>query len=327
MAAMPFARLKRCLEVAVLYSSQQADVNVALTTISLLWNAADMFGKAGARAAAARPTSAGVAVAAAAAEDESDTEVEAAVVALPAAENGEGEDSGSEDEAASSSGKSRGLLAELSPVQTEDLLQMIFLALQVGVSAGLGGTLAYCVLHVVMSGRAAMCSALRPAWAGLRAACSLQAAHNSHLATCRNLPSSLQAVSQDVRPEVRNSGVRTLFAVVVNQGPRLSRTLWEQCLWEMLFPLLNHAYLMSATASRDEVRQGCVLVWLLAPQLCKQAPSWVLMACTNVAPRAAIAGHLTLRARQVAHPLPGTPLPLPRRSRWCWGSHAARRSA
>jgi hypothetical protein len=56
-----------------------------------------------------------------------------------------------------------------------------------------------------------------------------------------------------VRPEVRNSGVRTLFAVVVNQGPRLSRALWEQCLWEMLFPLLRHAYLMSATASRDEV--------------------------------------------------------------------------
>lgn len=56
-----------------------------------------------------------------------------------------------------------------------------------------------------------------------------------------------------MRPEVRNSGVRTLFAVVVNQGPRLSRALWEQCLWEMLFPLLRHAYLMSATASKDEV--------------------------------------------------------------------------
>ena len=66
-------------------------------------------------------------------------------------------------------------------------------------------------------------------------------------------PDWIQVVSQDVRPEVRNSGVRTLFAVVVNQGPRLSHALWEQCLWEMLFPLLNHAYLMSATASRDEV--------------------------------------------------------------------------
>jgi hypothetical protein len=62
-----------------------------------------------------------------------------------------------------------------------------------------------------------------------------------------------QGLSQDTRPEVRNSGVRTLFAVVVHQGPRLSRALWEQCLWEMLFPLLRHAYLMSATASRDEV--------------------------------------------------------------------------
>lgn len=69
-------------------------------------------------------------------------------------------------------------------------------------------------------------------------------------------PCTAQAVSQDARPEIRNSGVRTLFAVVVNQGPRLSRALWEQCLWEMLFPLLRHAYLMSATASRDEVCVG-----------------------------------------------------------------------
>lgn len=71
---------------------------------------------------------------------------------------------------------------------------------------------------------------------------------------CCSASPALQGVSQDTRPEVRNSGVRTLFAVVVNQGPRLSRALWEQCLWEMLFPLLNHAFLMSATASRDEVR-------------------------------------------------------------------------
>lgn len=123
-----------------MYSSQQADVNVALTTISLLWNAADMFGKAGARAAAARPASASVAAAAAAAaDDESDTEVEAAVVALPAAENGADEGSGSEDEAVSPSGKSRGLVAQLTPVQTEDLLQMIFLALQVRLDFGLVG--------------------------------------------------------------------------------------------------------------------------------------------------------------------------------------------
>ena len=95
MAPMPFARLKRCLEVALLYGSQQADVNVSLTTISLLWNAADLFGKAtapGARPGSARPGSAG-APAVAAADDESDTEVEAAVAGLLPA-GGEGEESG-----------------------------------------------------------------------------------------------------------------------------------------------------------------------------------------------------------------------------------------
>ena len=74
-------------------------------------------------------------------------------------------------------------------------------------------------------------------------------------------------MSQDTRPEVRNSGVRTLFAVVVNQGPRLSRALWEQCLWEMLFPLLRHAYLMSATASRDEVGRHRQRGWASAVAL------------------------------------------------------------
>ena len=111
MAAMPFARLKRCLEVAVLYSSQQGDVNVSLTTISLLWNAADLFGKAS--AAPPRPGSASKhAPAAAAADDESDTEVEADVVAVPQlVGGGGGEELESEDEGASPSGKPRGQLA------------------------------------------------------------------------------------------------------------------------------------------------------------------------------------------------------------------------
>lgn len=193
MTAMPFARLKRCLEVAVLFSSQQVDVNVSLTTISLLWNAADLFGRVAPSGSVARLNSirsaaavaAAAAAAAAGADEESDTEVEAAVsLPLPAEESEE------EEGTASPTSKRGQLAAILSSAQSEELLQMIFLALQV--------------------------------------------------------------VSQDARPEVRNSGVRTLFAVVVNQGPRLSRALWEQCLWEMLFPLLRHAYLMSATASRDE---------------------------------------------------------------------------
>lgn len=119
MTAMPFARLKRCLEVAVLYSSQQVDMNVSLTTISLLWNAADLFGKATA-AAPSRPGSAGPTRAAA--DEDSDTEVEAAVALPPPAE----------EEAASPGGTKRGqLAAALTAAQSEELLQMIFLALQV----------------------------------------------------------------------------------------------------------------------------------------------------------------------------------------------------
>ena len=144
MALMPFARLKRCLEVAVLYGSQQADVNVSLTTISLLWNAADLFGKAtaaGARPGSAGPGSTGAPALATAADvdssDESDTEVEAAVaMLLPVV--GEGEE-GSDDEgeeAVTPSGKRSQLAASLSPAQTEELLQMIFLALQ---ARGLNG--------------------------------------------------------------------------------------------------------------------------------------------------------------------------------------------
>ena len=142
MAPMPFARLKRCLEVALLYGSQQADVNVSLTTISLLWNAADLFGKApagGARPGSARPASAGAPAMAAAADDddESDTEVEAAVAGLTPAVGQGGEES-EEDEAATPSGKRSQLAASLSPAQTEELLQMIFLALQVRTAGAQG---------------------------------------------------------------------------------------------------------------------------------------------------------------------------------------------
>ena len=90
--------------------------------------------------------------------------------------------------------------------------------------------------------------------AGCAAGCANNSSPKSHTAL-QFSTTLLQALSQDERPEVRNSGVRTLFALVVNQGPCLSWALWEQCLWEMLFPLLRHAYLMSATASKAEVRK------------------------------------------------------------------------
>lgn len=140
--------------------------------------------------------------------------------------------------------------------------------------------------------------------------CAFRSFAHSQL-PCTTASPALQGVSQDTRPEVRNSGVRTLFAVVVNQGPRLSRALWEQCLWEMLFPLLNHAYLMSATASRDEVRTGmdCWAEEGLQPSLpdnshfCKAACTPAFWVC----------------------PLEDGNYPSRRLSRWCWASPVARR--
>ena len=64
----------------------------------------------------------------------------------------------------------------------------------------------------------------------------------------------LQGLSMDVRPEVRNSAARTLFAVVAGQGGRMRAPAWEECLWQMLFPLLRSVHHLAATSSKEEVR-------------------------------------------------------------------------
>lgn len=58
----------------------------------------------------------------------------------------------------------------------------------------------------------------------------------------------------DARPEVRNSGVRTLFSVVVSQGGRLSPEQWRHVWWTMCFPLLRTVHHTSTTSNREEVR-------------------------------------------------------------------------
>lgn len=63
----------------------------------------------------------------------------------------------------------------------------------------------------------------------------------------------VQRLSTDGRPEVRNSGVRTLYSVVVSHGAHLSREQWQHCWWSMLFPLLRTVHHMSTTSSREEV--------------------------------------------------------------------------
>lgn len=47
--------------------------------------------------------------------------------------------------------------------------------------------------------------------------------------------------------------MRTLFAVVASQGTRFSHSVWEECLWQMLFPLLRSVHHTAATSSREEV--------------------------------------------------------------------------
>ena len=168
MAAMPLARLRRCLEVAALYGSQQEDLNVSLTTISLLWNAADLFSRGSSKVVV----------------------VEEKIKAPEVLEKEDVLQEGGDDFIPSSNANGKMLQAQLTAAQTEDLLRLVFAA--------------------------------------------------------------LYALSRDERPEVRNSGVRTIFAAVVGQGPRLTKALWKETLWDMLFPLLSHAFLKSATSSKEE---------------------------------------------------------------------------
>lgn len=83
----------------------------------------------------------------------------------------------------------------------------------------------------------------------------------------------VQHLSTDGRPEVRNSGVRTLFSVVVSHGAHLSREQWQHCWWSMLFPLLRTVHHMSTTSSREEVSApaaeptSCTPTWPLGIDL------------------------------------------------------------
>ncbi|RLN22029.1 hypothetical protein C2845_PM07G24560 [Panicum miliaceum] len=64
--------------------------------------------------------------------------------------------------------------------------------------------------------------------------------------------SVLQKLSSDDRPEVRNSAVRTLFQTLSTHGQKLSKSMWEDCLWLYVFPMLEHVSHLASTSSRDE---------------------------------------------------------------------------
>jgi ABC-type amino acid transport system permease subunit len=61
--------------------------------------------------------------------------------------------------------------------------------------------------------------------------------------------SVLQKLGADDRPEVRNSAVRTLFQTLSTHGQKLSKTMWEDCLWIYVFPMLERvSHLVSSLA-------------------------------------------------------------------------------
>ncbi|KAK6911442.1 Mon2/Sec7/BIG1-like, dimerization and cyclophilin-binding domain [Dillenia turbinata] len=64
--------------------------------------------------------------------------------------------------------------------------------------------------------------------------------------------SLLQKLGADERPEVRNSAIRTLFQTLGSHGQKLSKSMWEDCLWNYVFPALESASHMAATSSKDE---------------------------------------------------------------------------
>ncbi|KAH9688326.1 ARM repeat superfamily protein [Citrus sinensis] len=64
--------------------------------------------------------------------------------------------------------------------------------------------------------------------------------------------SLLKKLGADERPEVRNSAIRTLFQTLGSHGQKLSESMWEDCLWNYVFPMLDCASHMAATSSKDE---------------------------------------------------------------------------
>ncbi|CAH8299817.1 unnamed protein product [Eruca vesicaria subsp. sativa] len=64
--------------------------------------------------------------------------------------------------------------------------------------------------------------------------------------------SLIQKLVDDERPEVRNSAVRTFFQILGSHGNKLSKNMWEDCLWNYIFPMLDGASHKAATSSKDE---------------------------------------------------------------------------
>lgn len=62
----------------------------------------------------------------------------------------------------------------------------------------------------------------------------------------------LSKVCVDARPEVRNGAIQTLFRTIMMNGNVLGSHLWQACIWEVLFPLLDAIKSASKAAAMSE---------------------------------------------------------------------------
>ncbi|XP_074581344.1 uncharacterized protein LOC141837874 isoform X2 [Curcuma longa] len=62
----------------------------------------------------------------------------------------------------------------------------------------------------------------------------------------------LRNLAADERPEVRNSAIRTLFQTLGSHGQKISRHMWEECLLNFVFPILDRVSHLASSSSREE---------------------------------------------------------------------------
>ncbi len=212
LAVMPYTHMLAAIHVAAMFGAQQGDLNVSLTTISLLWNTADALGKAvevdGGKGALARGGGSG---------------------GGGGGQSGEGEGEGS-------GVKGEGEHAQcISGAQYVEALTAVLTAMQ-SLCTDSVWVWCFCVVH-------------NPPF--LLYCTYIHTHAHTH-------PYTTHIYTQ--RPEVRNSGTRTLFSIVHSAGPRLTPAVWERVVWGMLHPLVCTVHHMAATSSREEVGCGCVNV-------------------------------------------------------------------
>lgn len=63
---------------------------------------------------------------------------------------------------------------------------------------------------------------------------------------------ALSQLAVDRRPEVRNSGLRTLVSTLVSHGHKLAPDVWKRCVFDILFPLLQQIRDLASGQSKEE---------------------------------------------------------------------------